>query len=285
MSIRPGMLVTRQSYNHDIVFMVISISQEDPPVATLKGYDVRLIADAPVSDLQPVSNEKLEEHRHQLALLEEESVRLLRQSRELEAEKMAKKLHEPQHFATFELPGRVLHLDGDEEYLDRCLKMYRQLEVPVTGLYVPEARMKDVVPKLLVERRPDILVLTGHDGYHKRRDKNDLDSYRHSRHFVESVRAARQVERHKDNLVIISGACQSHYEALLGAGANFASSPNRVLIHTYDPVFVAHMVAYTPITHTVDVWETLSKTITGVEGMGGLQTRGTYRVGFPRMVY
>ena len=32
-------------------------------------------------------------------------------------------------------------------------------------------------------------------------------------------------------LIIVAGACQSHFEALLQAGANFASSPGSVLIH------------------------------------------------------
>jgi len=89
------------------------------------------------------------------------------------------------------------------------------------------------------------------------------------------------VENDLDALVIFAGGCQSHFEALLAAGANFASSPRRVMIHTFDPVFVAQMIAYTPINQTVDVLEVAKRTITGIEGIGGIETRGGYRRGMP----
>ena len=38
-----------------------------------------------------------------------------------------------------------------------------------------------------------------------------------------------------DQLVIFAGACQSHFESLIQAGANFASSPSRVNIHALRP--------------------------------------------------
>ena len=43
-----GDLVTRISYNHDIVFKILNIRGE---VAYLKGEQVRLYADAPLEDL------------------------------------------------------------------------------------------------------------------------------------------------------------------------------------------------------------------------------------------
>ena len=80
-----------------------------------------------------------------------------------------------------------------------------------------------------------------------RRDFNDIASYRNSKYFIEAVKAARRYEPSRDDLVIFAGACQSHYEGLLRAGANFASSPHRVFIHALDPVFIIEKVAYTPI--------------------------------------
>ena len=50
---------------------------------------------------------------------------------------------------------------------------------------------------------------------------------------------ARQYESNRDSLIIVAGACQSHFEALLRAGANFASSPARILIHALDPLCIA----------------------------------------------
>lgn len=86
-------------------------------------------------------------------------------------------------------------------------------------------------------------------------------------------------------MIIFAGACQSHYEALLDSGANFASSPHRILIHALDPVFIAEKIAYTPINQTVNIFDVVKATITGTDGLGGLETRGKYRIGLPRSPY
>lgn len=63
------------------------------------------------------------------------------------------------------------------------------------------------------------------------------------------------------------------------AGANFASSPYRVLIHAMDPVFICERIAYSSIKRFLSPQEILENTITGDRGIGGLETRGTYREG------
>ena len=73
---------------------------------------------------------------------------------------------------------------------------------------------------------------------------NDIYNYRNSKHFVNTVKEARRYdEENKKNLVIFAGACQSYYEALIMAGANFASSPARILIDFLDPLIVAENIA------------------------------------------
>lgn len=284
MAFQPGDYVTRKSYAHDIVFVIRDIFP-GRRLAVLKGLDVRLLADAPLDDLQKISPEELAERRRQLQVLEEESLRLIRQDREWLEERNdlpdadAKPAEKKSYF---DLPAKVLHLDGDPDYLQKCVQLYRRLSVPAVGMHLREAEMAASVGELLMKIRPDILVLTGHDGFLKRRsDPGVLESYRHSAHFVEAVKAARRVERDLDGLVIFAGGCQSHFEALLAAGANFASSPRRVMIHTYDPVFVAQMIAYTPIDRTVNGLEVARRTITGIDGIGGIETRGGYRRGMP----
>ena len=64
------------------------------------------------------------------------------------------------------------------------------------------------------------------------------------------------------------------------AGANYASSPKRVLIHALDPYSYAK-IACSSVDSVVSVEDLISKTITGIEGIGGLQTRGKYREGLP----
>ena len=49
--------------------------------------------------------------------------------------------------------------------------------------------------------------------------------------FIETVKEARRYEREQaEELVIFAGACESYFEALIMAGANFGSSPARILI-------------------------------------------------------
>lgn len=78
----------------------------------------------------------------------------------------------------------------------------------------------------------------------KGKNYEDLYNYRNSRYFAQTVRNVRKERKNKD-LVIFAGACQSYYEALIDAGANFASSPARILIDFVDPLVVAQKVATT----------------------------------------
>ena len=53
MKFKVGDLVSRISHNHDIVFRIISIDQQN---VFLKGVDLRLYADADIDDLTIVNN-------------------------------------------------------------------------------------------------------------------------------------------------------------------------------------------------------------------------------------
>ncbi|MDZ7543989.1 sporulation peptidase YabG, partial [Clostridium perfringens] len=106
--------------------------------------------------------------------------------------------------------------------------------------------------------------------------------YKNSQNFVNAVQAARQYVQHLDMLTIVAGACQSHFEALLLEGANFASSPGRIMIHALDPGYVAAKAAYTSIKETVQIADIAPHTMTGMEGLGGVETRGSHRLGMPK---
>lgn len=73
----------------------------------------------------------------------------------------------------------------------------------------------------------------------------DIYNYRNSRYFAQTVKNARKSTKNNRGLVIFAGACQSYYEALIEAGANFASSPARILIDFIDPLIVAKKIALT----------------------------------------
>ncbi|NPV80020.1 MAG: sporulation peptidase YabG [Firmicutes bacterium] len=283
-----GDTVSRISYGADLLFTVVRIftSEKKKAMAHLKGLNVRLFADAPLSDLVKVDPKQVEKVKLDLIKQSKESARkiFLRRITEEKAFRYRAGAEPPPGHDFFELPGKVLHIDGDKDYLKDCLEYYRQLNVPVIGEYVPEDQQPARITSLLQTHLPEILVLTGHDGLLTRKasERAGIDSYRTSRYFVEAVVKARRFQPDKDALVIIAGACQSHYEALIAAGANFASSPERVFIHAYDPILVAEKVSYTPIDSIVHVYEAIEGTITGIKGIGGIETRGKFRLGLPK---
>ena len=183
----------------------------------------------------------------------------------------------------FYLPAKIVHIDGDDEYLEKCLKFYRNANVHAIGKKVSEDKIYEQVPILLKEYKPDILIITGHDAYLKKKGKReDLANYKNSINFVKAVKSARKYEKSHDKLVIIAGACQSNYEELIKAGANFASSPKRVNIHALDPAIIAVSLALTERNKEIDLIELLDKTKYGSDGMGGIMCNGLMYVGYPR---
>lgn len=285
MGIKINDIVGRKSYNCDIPFRVIHIYEEhEKPYALLYGKELRLIADAPLDDLVVLDIERTEKLSAPYRLLEKRNYHLARQNYRnmIRQKKSLEESNLQSDHQLFQMPGKVLHVDGDPNYLKRCLALYKKIGVPVYGLYCKETEMVKNVPVWVEEIRPDILVITGHDSYSKHKGKKgELHSYRHSKDFVETVKAVRKKYPDLDQLIIFAGACQSHFESLIGAGANFASSPARINIHALDPVYIVAKLSYTPFTERLHVWDVLRNTITGEKGIGGLETKGVLRVGMP----
>ena len=149
MKFKIGDVVTRKSHNNDIVFKIISISEDK---VYLKGIDVRLYADAYIDDL--VQSKEI----HDDESIIEENLRNLNINRD----------------NYFYLPGKILHIDGDNEYLDRCMNFYKSLGIKANGLTIKEDNIKKRILSLLNDYKPDILVITGHDAfYSKNGDKSN----------------------------------------------------------------------------------------------------------------
>lgn len=281
MDFQVGELVTRKSYGGDLLFRIALLIDQ---IAILHGEDIRLEADAPFDDLIHVQDEELKERRHKGKKQEEFSYRLFRQDYQLMKEKrnyLSSDEYE-QTIKHFQLPTKVLHLDGDKSYLRKCIELYRRLGLQVHGVHLEEKDMPIEVGPLLEKIQPEIIVITGHDSYSENKGvMKDLRAYRNSKYFSETVREARRITPNLDHLVIFAGACQSHFESLIRAGANYASSPSRVNIHALDPVYVSAKIAYTSFMEKVSVWEVLRNTLTGEKGMGGVETRGLLRTGMP----
>lgn len=280
-----GDIVVRRSYDKDVTFKIIDIKEKNGQIIyILKGINIRIVADSREEDLEVVQNSYIGETDKILNSRVKKAIRSAISIREEVSCRKSKLIKEENNNdLMFGRPGKILHIDGDSDYMETCLKVYKQLSLEVVGRAIPEKEQPKVIVDLVKEVKPDIVVLTGHDGVVKNaRDYLDLNCYRNSRYYIDSIKALREYNSSYDELVIFAGACQSCYEYMLNAGANFASSPNRVLIHCLDPVFVCERIAYTRIDEVVSIKDVINNTITGGRGVGGLQTRGKYREGYPK---
>ena len=104
---------------------------------------------------------------------------------------------------------------------------------------------------------------------------NDIYNYRNSRHFINTVKEARRYDLEKGKkTVIFAGACQSYFEAIITAGANFASSPARILIDFLDPLIVAEKVATTSEYKYINIEDIVKELRDGKKGVGGVGSNG-----------
>ena len=103
MNLKVGDLVTRKSYNNDTIFVIENINDD---ICELKGVIVRLYADADISDLEKYDGEIKDDSKDFYERIKE-NFNLDRNN-------------------YFYLPGKILHIDGDELYLKKCLKYYER---------------------------------------------------------------------------------------------------------------------------------------------------------------
>ena len=101
-----GDIVTRNSYQNDTFFVITRIEGN---VAYLKGINLRLYADSDINDLVKVNNNDIVDDDRITSRITD----LLSLDRN----------------EFFYLPGKVLHIDGDEDYLKRCMNFYKKLNI------------------------------------------------------------------------------------------------------------------------------------------------------------
>lgn len=87
-----GDLVTRNSYDNDTVFKIVSIEND---VCYLKGVEIRLYADSPLNDLKFVDSVNYESKE------DEEFINRANEILKLDRNSF------------FYLPGKILHIDAD----------------------------------------------------------------------------------------------------------------------------------------------------------------------------
>ena len=245
--------VSRISYNHDVIFKIINIEND---VAILEGYDKRLIATANIFDLVLVDKNRIQEVEEAAKL----RIKGIKKSSRY-------KLH---------MTGKILHIDADKEYLEKCLSLYKELNIYAYGVVLRENQMYKEVINLIRKSRPNIVVLTGHDSYNNKEIK-DLNNYKNTINFLKAVIKIRETYS-LDDICIYAGACGSNFEALIAAGANFASSIDRKNIEAYDPAIVAVLAAITPFNQIIDIKNLYSFSKMKKGSIGGIETYGKMRL-------
>lgn len=262
-----GDIVSRNSYGNDMYFRIVK--KLDNNTFELCGVKYRLKTVVNKDDLSRIEVNKFQQYTRNYKKDIDDIMNKILSERVFETEKTSQS-------------GKVLHLDADEFYLSLCMKYYKKLNINAVGEHILEEQQPKVVSSLLLKHVPDILVITGHDSFKKESEKDDLNNYKNSKYFIETVKKAREVNYSKDTLVIIAGACQSYYEKLIQAGANISSSPKRIVIHALDPLLIAEKIAFTNIKDILNIKDLLNSTFSGSDGYGGIETRGIMREIYPK---
>ena len=267
-NLKIGDIVARKSYGGDIHFKIIDINirNDGKKVYELRGLLYRIMADSHEEDLVKQDPRYIRKHLQRSLV----SAGIYRLGWNFTGPSLFMRRIRGR-------AGKILHMDSSPEYLDMCLKFYKQTDIRVIGQVIPESEQPSRVRSLLVNTNADILIVTGHDSIKKNIENlNSIDNYSKSKYYIQSVREARKYEPSLEKLCIFAGACQSYYEGLMDAGSNFASSPGRVLIHALDPAKVGDKVALTDTKGMVTPEQIAAITQSGSKGIGGINTRGHF---------
>lgn len=276
--IKKGDTVARKSHGKDIIFVVKNIiNTKNNKTAILRGIIDRIEADSDLSDLELVDkytvNEKIETLNSKMSnRIAENEIKEDKRGNDYRIGILSPYTNNKEKIVT----GKILHLDGDKKYSEKSYYYYKKLGLNAIVRNIPEYKQPRLVYRLLQMYNPDILVITGHDGMIKKgRDYHNIYNYRNSKYFIQTVKEARRYDQEKGNhLVIFAGACQSYFEAIISAGANFASSPARILIDFMDPLVIAEKVALTEKYKYITIDDIAKELRDGKKGVSGIGANG-----------
>lgn len=271
--IKKGSVVRIKSSNSDYIYYVKNISKKEKKlsIALLKGITIRIETSSYLQDLELVEDSQVEEILKQF----EDKINT-RTNVIIEKSKKDIILNQDDtRKIKTGIGGTILHLDGDSRYATKSEKVYNKLGLNAVVKNIKENKQPLEIRGLLNKYNPDILIITGHDGMIKKgRLYNDIYNYRNSKYFVKSVMEARRWEQGVNKIAIFAGACQSYYEAIMEAGANFASSPARILIDFMDPLIIAQKIAFTSEYKYITIESIRDEIRNGERGISGIGSYG-----------
>ena len=266
MIIKKGDIVGRNSYNSDILFKIDKILETNKgKIALLKGLMIRIEADAPIEDLKLINKDTVRKNINNFENIIINKIDNLKKENRFDYIKVT--------------TGKILQLDGDKKYSEKAKTYYKKMGLNAIVKNIPEYKQTKMIRELIRKYNPDILVITGHDAMIKKGTRyNDINNYRNSKYFINSVIEARKIVPKEKDLVIFAGACQSFFEAIMEAGANFASSPARVLIDFVDPLIVAERVAKTSSNKFITINDLVNDLRDGKKSIDGIGSMGKKRL-------
>ena len=132
-----------------------------------------------MNDLELIDTKQVEKH---LRTMEETVEKRIKTREEL------LKNNEDVREKTIIHTGRILHIDGDKKYSEKSNIYYKKVGLNAIVKNIPERKQPAFVGSLVRKYRPEILVITGHDGMIKKgKNFTDIYNYRNSSYFIKAV--------------------------------------------------------------------------------------------------
>lgn len=147
-TIKKGDVVTRKSYNNDVIFIVDLVINEKNAILT--GITTRLKADSPIDDLEIISKKEINNIYKKI----DEKIDKISNKANEKKDGLLKRSNKVIY------TGKILHLDGDRRYSEKSKLYYQKMGLNAVVRNIPEYRQANMVNRLIEQYKPDILIVT-----------------------------------------------------------------------------------------------------------------------------
>ena len=147
-TIKKGDVVTRKSYNNDVIFIVDLVINEKNAILT--GITTRLKADSPIDDLEIISKKEIDNIYKKI----DEKIDKISNKANEKKDGLLKRSNK------VICTGKILHLDGDRRYSEKSKAYYQKMGLNAVVRNIPENRQANMVNRLIEQYKPDILIVT-----------------------------------------------------------------------------------------------------------------------------
>ena len=147
-NVKKGDVVTRKSYNNDVIFIVDLVINEKNAILT--GITTRLKADSPIDDLEIISKKEIDNIYKKI----DEKIDKMSNKANEKKDGLLKRSNKVTY------TGKILHLDGDRRYSEKSKAYYQKMGLNAVVRNIPENRQANMVNRLIEQYKPDILIVT-----------------------------------------------------------------------------------------------------------------------------